>query len=182
VFRFIDESLHKDYNTLNDHLQHRLCAGVDWGQKKDYTAISIGCADCLKEIVLDRFNTVEYPAQRDRIKAHYERGTPEMLAEANSMGLPNIQQLRNDGIPIIAFTTTNASKAQIIQHMRLAFEQRSFKWLDIPYATHELEAYEMKVTPLGNVTYSAPEGLHDDTVIARALMLHRALLGGFSTA
>ena len=84
------------------------------------------------------------------------------------MGLPNIQQLREDGVPVIAFDTTMASKAQIIQRMRLAFEQRSFKWLDVPWATHELEAYEMKVTPLGHVTYGAPEGLHDDGVIARA--------------
>jgi hypothetical protein len=96
------------------------------------------------------------------------------------MGLPNIQQLREDGVPVIAFDTTMASKAQIIQRMRLAFEQRSFKWLDVPWATHELEAYEMKVTPLGHVTYGAPEGLHDDGVIARGLMLTRAQTGSFS--
>jgi len=75
-----------------------------------------------------------------------------------------------------------ASKAQIIQSMRLAFEQHSWRWLDVPYATNELEAYEMKVTPMGHVTYGAPEGLHDDTVIARALMLHQAMLGRFSLA
>jgi len=38
------------------------------------------------------------------------------------------------------------------------------------------------VTPMGHVTYGAPEGLHDDTVIARALMLHQAMLGRFSLA
>ena len=36
-----------------------------------------------------------------------------------------------------------------------------------------MEAYERKVSPVtGRSQYSAPEGLHDDTVIARALMVH----------
>lgn len=180
VFRFIQDNLYTPNGET--HEGHRLVMGIDWGQKADYTALSIGCADCLKEIALDRFNAVEYPAQRDRIKAHYGRHSPEVLAEANSMGQPNIEQLRQDGIPVVGFNTTHASKAQIVQAIRLAFEQRSWKWLDIPIATSELEAYEMKVTAQGNVTYGAPAGLHDDTVIARALMLHRAQIGGFSLA
>ena len=37
-------------------------------------------------------------------------------------------------------------------------------------ATLELEAYEGKVRgPKGRSAYSEPEGLHDDTVMARAL-------------
>ena len=179
VFRDIEQSLWQG-DGIEPHLKHRLCMGVDWGMKNDYTAISIGCSDCGREVMLERFNSASYPMQRDRILGHYSRGEPEVLAEANSMGLPNIQQLREDGVPVIAFDTTMASKAQIIQRMRLAFEQRSFKWLDVPWATHELEAYEMKVTPLGHVTYGAPEGLHDDGVIARALMLTRAQTGSFS--
>ena len=38
----------------------------------------------------------------------------------------------------------------------------------------ELEAYERTVTPLGRSQYNAPPGLHDDTVIARALMVWQA--------
>jgi len=138
----------------------------------------------MQEILLERFNATDYPAQRNRIKAILGRLPilPEILAEANSMGQPNIEQMREDGVEVRGFETTMASKAQIIQAMRLAFEQHSWRWLDVPYATNELEAYEMKVTPMGHVTYGAPEGLHDDTVIARALMLHQAMLGRFSLA
>jgi hypothetical protein len=181
VFRFIQENLYTQTGG-EDCRKHRLVMGIDWGQRADYTALSIGCADCAREIVLDRFQGIDYPTQRDRIKAHTKHWEPEVLAEANSMGLPNIEQLRVDGVPVQEFTTTHASKAQLIQAMRLAFEQRSWKWLDIRQANQELEAYEMHVTPQGNVTYGAPEGLHDDTVIARALMLHQALGGSFSVA
>ena len=165
------------------HTGHRLTMGLDWGQKRDYTAGSIGCSDCMREVEVFHFNATDYPSQRASIKAHWDKWNgPEMLAEANSMGQPNIEQFRVDGVEVRGFTTTNASKAQLIQAMRLAFEQQSWKWLDVPWATNELEAYEMKVTPLGNVTYGAPEGLHDDGVIARALMLHQAQLGQFSMA
>jgi hypothetical protein len=34
----------------------------------------------------------------------------------------------------------------------------------------ELEAFEQRPTKSGLTHYGAPEGLHDDTVIARALM------------
>ena len=183
VFRFINENVCSN-STLDLCIahKHRLVMGIDWGMKRDYTAISVGCSDCGREVSIEHFNSMEYPAQLQRIMARYKQGEPEVEAEANAMGLPNIQQLRTDGIPVIAFDTTMASKAQIIQRMRLAFEQRSFKWLDVPWATHELEAYEMKVTPLGHVTYGAPEGLHDDGVMARALMLNRAQVGEFSLA
>ena len=54
--------------------------------------------------------------------------------------------------------------------LALAFEREEVRWLDDSTATMELEAYERKVSPTtGRSSYSAPAGLHDDTVIARAL-------------
>ena len=45
-------------------------------------------------------------------------------------------------------------------------------------ATLELEAYERKVSATtGRSAYSAPEGLHDDTVMARALANQARLTG-----
>lgn len=163
------------------HKGHRLVAGLDWGQKQDHSVESIGCADCLEELLLDRWQG-PYPAQRDRIAGHHARLHPELLAEANSMGQPNIEQLREDGVPVTGFDTTHASKAAIIQAMRLVFEQQSWKWLPVDWAMREIEAYEMKVTAQGNITYGAPAGLHDDSVIARALMLRQAQVGRFSIA
>jgi len=166
---------------FDEHDEHRLVAGLDWGQKNDYTALSIGCADCSKEIRLFRVRGDDYPTQRERIKSILnEYHTIELLAEANSIGLPNIEQLRMDGIAVNSFTTSNSSKAQIVQTLRLAFEQRSWKWIEDPIAWRELEAYEMKITPAGNITYNAPSGINDDTVIARCLMLRQALTGRFT--
>jgi hypothetical protein len=169
------------YVFSEEHNNHRLVGGLDWGQKNDYTAFSIGCADCSKELRLFRVRGDDYPTQRERIKDILKHYTHiELLAESNSIGQPNIEQLRTDGVPVNGFITSNSSKAQIIQTLRLAFEQRSWKWLDDEVAWRELEAYEMKITPSGNITYGAPAGLNDDTIIARALMLRQATIGRFN--
>lgn len=165
-----------------DHEGHRLVMGLDWGQKNDYTVLSIGCADCCRELLLVRFNSIDYPTQRERIRVQFEKWGGELLAEANSIGLPNIEQLREDGIPVLAFDTSHASKTFIIRELQLALERETWKWVDDPVGTQEFEAYEMRVTAQGNVTYGAPEGLHDDTVMARAIMLYQATAGRVSFA
>jgi hypothetical protein len=38
-----------------------------------------------------------------------------------------------------------------------------------PVATAEMQAFETTQLPSGMVRYAAPEGMHDDTVIARCL-------------
>lgn len=160
------------------HEGHRLCAGLDWGRKNDFTVLSLGCADCMRELWLERTNQIEYHHQRNILKSVLELFTDvELLAEENSIGLPNIEQLRLDGIDVQGFTTTNTSKGIIVQALRLAFTQHEWKWLEDMTAWNELEAFEMKVSLSGLAKYNAPEGLHDDTVMARMLMLRQATQG-----
>ena len=66
----------------------------------------------------------------------------------------------------------------MIESLALAFEREEVRWLGDPIATLELEAYEVKVNQHTNrASYSAPEGLHDDTVMARALANQARLTG-----
>jgi hypothetical protein len=75
-------------------------------------------------------------------------------------------------LPVMAFDTTASSKPQLIENMGLALEREEWQFQADPVWTGEMEAYERKVSAItGRSQYSAPEGLHDDTVIARALML-----------
>lgn len=176
VFRNIEPNLTAKSVDPSVHKGHRIVSGLDWAQKHDFTAHSIGCADCKVELELDRFNKIEWAFQRARIKAAIDKWTiKEVLAEENSIGSPNIEALQAEGLPVKGFQTTAQSKSPLIQSLALAFERNEFKWLNIPVATAELIAYESKVsTVTGRVSYSAPEGMNDDTVIARALMNHAA--------
>lgn len=177
VFRNINANLTAITNPIpTDHQFHRIVSGLDWGQKHDFTAHSVGCADCKVELSLNRFNKIEWDFQRERIKSDFDTwGIKEIYAEENSIGGPNIEALQKEGLPVVAFTTTAASKSQIIKSLALALERQEFQWLNIPQATTELVAYESKISPItGRISYSAPEGMNDDTVIARALMNHAA--------
>lgn len=179
VFRNIAANLTKETAKPEGHPGHRLVAGVDWAQKHDFTAISVVCADCKREVELDRFNQISWDFQRGRLQAIAETwAVSEILAEENSIGSPNIEALQNLGLPVRPFQTTASSKPPLIQSLALALEKEEYDWLDVPVATAELEAYESKVNPnTGRVAYTAPEGMNDDTVIARALSLQCAANG-----
>ena len=180
VFRNLDACLTLQPSTPDKHKGHRLVMGVDWAQAHDFTVDCVVCADCCEEVELDRFNQIDYGVQRDRLTTMVRRwGVTDILAEENSIGKPNIDQLYSEGLPIRGFQTTAQSKGSLVQSMALALEREEYHWLADATARGELLAYEAKINPVTNrVTYSAPGGQHDDTVIARCLALKMALTGG----
>jgi hypothetical protein len=178
VFRNISACLyHKNLEeTAADHENHRIVLGVDWAQTIDYTAFSVYCSDCRREVELDRFNSVAWSVQQARLQRLFEKWkAKDVLAELNSIGSPNVEALRKEGLPVIGFQTSPQSKPQLIQDLVLAFEREQAKWIDDPQATAELESYEAVINRTnGYITYSAPKGAHDDTVMARALAFRAA--------
>jgi len=181
VFRNIPACLTAPLESvIGRHRAHTVVMGVDWAKQADYTCLSVVCRECAQELALERFNKIDYNYQRERLKSLAEKWyVSRILAESNSIGEPNIDALRMDGLPIVGFATTASSKPPLIESLALAFERAEVRWLNIPFATAELEAYERKISAItGRSQYSAPEGLHDDTVIARALANKARLEGG----
>lgn len=171
VFRNIAACLKAPKTTPEQHRGHRIVLGIDWGMKNDFTVACALCVTCNAEVELDRFNKIEWSFQRARIKAIYDRWKVSGgLVELNSIGSPNFEALRPDCPSLRGFETTGSSKPPLIQSLALALERVEVQWLDNEVAKLELMAYESKVsTATGRVSYSAPEGQHDDTVIGRAL-------------
>lgn len=157
---------------------HQYIFGVDWGKSNDFTVISVLDINRQALIYIDRFNQIDYQVQLGRLQVLYERFQPTaIIAESNSMGQPLIEQLYRQDMPVQPFQTTNATKAQIIDGLSLAFERGDIQILNDPVLIHELQAYEMERLPSGLLRYSAPEGMHDDCVMSLAL----AWYGGFNT-
>jgi hypothetical protein len=176
VFKNIGANLHAPLGVHpRDHARHRLVAGVDWGKQNDFTAISVGCVDCMEEVELKRFNKISYTFQRQKLTEIIGRWNVKyVIAESNAMGLPNLEILQREGLPVAPFDMTATSKPPLIENMILSMDRAAFQFLDIREATGELEAFERKMSTLTNrPKYGAPpdSGFHDDTVIARALML-----------
>jgi hypothetical protein len=180
VFRNITACCVLEPSTPSEHEGHGLVMGVDWGKVDDYTVLSVGCRDCQAEVALDRFHGVEYRMARQRLTVLAERwNVYDILAESNAMGEPIIEELQYAGLPVRGFQTTAGSKPPLIENLALALEREEVHFLSDAIARAELEAFEMKVNAhTGRATYAAPAGVHDDTVMARALMARAMQLGG----
>jgi len=103
------------------------------------------------------------------------KGAPYLLVIKESQlsvldGLPlQIETLAQEGLAIQPFLTTNASKAQIIDALALAFETGKISIPNDPALIAELLAYESERLPSGLIRYGAPDGLHDDRVMSLAI-------------
>lgn len=171
VFRRIRECARSSHDAPDAHDGHRIVFGVDWGQQNDYTAIAAYCGDCRRMVALDRFNQVSWTIQRGRLAALAAAWKPQtIIAESNSIGAPLIEALQAENLPVVPFETTAASKPPLIQSLVLAFEQGAVNIIADAALIAELEAYEESRNAVtGRVSYSAPSGGHDDTVMALAL-------------
>jgi hypothetical protein len=91
-----------------------------------------------------------------------------MVIESNSIGQPVIDHLVGRDMAVVPFYTSHASKQPLIQSLQSAFEHGGLKIINDPIQVGELQTYESKRTAAG-FSYSAPNGMHDDCVMALAL-------------
>ena len=168
VFRRVLNAVNDD--TI-DVTEERLAIGCDWGRQNDATVFAVVGLGSGQLIEIDRMTQTDYQTQVMRLQALHERynKNADIIAETNSMGGPIVEALQNAGLPVIPFTTTNSSKAQIIDGLALAFERGDIRIPRDPTLIGELQAFESKRLASGAISYSAPSGLHDDCVIALAL-------------
>ena len=157
------------------HAGHSIVIGADWGKSNDYTRLRAGCRNCQRCVDWDGFNRIDYHFQREKLKALVDKWHADVLPERNSIGEPNIEELLRDGIPIMrgvdgkaGYNMGATTKPLLIESLVLAIERGQLR---LPKEdADELESYELKVSVNGHPAYSAPEGMHDDRVIADALM------------
>lgn len=155
-----------------------LYIGIDWasGVGSDSTVVS-ALNERGEQVFMLRFNNKRSVEQVDYIVQYLTPFIPKIrliVAECNGVGQPLVDALKvsmDNKVKIAEFSTTNASKIRIINQLQVAFEQRQITILNEPQQTNELSMYEAKVNSNGTVTYNAPSGGNDDTVIALMLSL-----------
>lgn len=147
------------------------CIGADFARKHDFSCF-IPMNSARQAISVSYRAQDDYPVQKQRLGAlAMSMGFARIMADEASVGDPIIQDLRNAGFQVEGINTNGPMKRTLIENLRLALEQGSISIPDDELLIEELEAYEYQVLPSGTLRYSAPEGKHDDTVIALALAL-----------
>jgi hypothetical protein len=163
-----------------------------------------------RQVYLDRFNKIDWTFQRARLLTLAQKWQVRgILAEENSIGSPVLSELKKEHItgvtirededytgqpieerteqyskllPIQGFYTSPQSKPLLIESYALAIEREEIILLNDPTQKAELSAYEIELMPSGRFRYSAPAGMHDDTVIAGALTFQTIQRRGFVTS
>ncbi|HQN10414.1 MAG TPA: hypothetical protein PK569_22850, partial [Thermoanaerobaculia bacterium] len=173
VFRGVMACAH---GSLEEPRPGHFVLGVDWGKHQDFTVLVL--LDVKKRVVVDfdRFNQIDWHLQRRRLVEMVKRweragARVEIVAEANSMGESQIEELRREEDPVYVqqFVTTGPSKTRIVEQLQLAIETKRIAYPNLPTIVNELQAFEQERLPGGGMRYSAPEGMHDDVVMALAI-------------
>lgn len=144
--------------------------GVDWGRTNDATVFAVIDTGLHAIVHIDRMTDTDFALQRMRLKVLADKFNRAIcVVETNSIGQPQLEALQAMGMSVQGFTTTNATKAQIISALQLAFEQESITIIPDPLLVNELMAYQSERLSSGLLRYGAPEGMHDDTVMAACI-------------
>lgn len=157
----------------------KLYVGVDWGAGNDGDFTVISAVDGTgKQRKLKYWNNKGTNEQIDEIFnfiKEYRNRIAYVVSENNSIGKPLTDlledRLRQAGLTvrIERFNTSNTSKNDIVTNLQVAFENKSIEICDDSHQSAELGIFEMQYNvKTRTITFSAPQGLHDDTCMALA--------------
>ena len=141
--------------------------GVDLAKARDYTVI-IGLNEGGEVCHLERFHHVPWTYIVERVTA--AAALAPTVVDATGVGSPVIDMVLANGEVVDSYMFTQASKAKLMQGIAYAMAQGAIAYPE--EVAQELRLLEFRYTPLG-ISYSAPEGYHDDQVMALGLAIYQ---------
>lgn len=147
--------------------------GVDLAKKHDWTVI-IGLDSKGMIAKYERFQK-PWPETIETI-SNTIGGSIPCFVDSTGVGDPIVDILQKNGhTNVEGYTFTAPSKQKLMEGLAVAVQKGETSILDNEHKL-EMESFEYVYTRTG-VQYSAPEGMHDDTVCAHALAIMKLLRG-----
>jgi hypothetical protein len=178
VFRNV-ESLHG--GVLEEPRDERhYVMGVDFARKNDWTVALVLDGDTRHVVAFERFHGVPWNEICNRVATLAAKYRARVVPDATGVGDPVVEALRDrqlDLEPVVItggknLTETGVPKTTLIQALMVAAENHEFTFpAKLEVLTNEMQAFEYDTTAAGSLVYSAPEGMHDDAVMALALAM-----------
>lgn len=139
--------------------------GIDLAKSVDWTVL-IGLDATASVCSFDRF---QKPWEETIDEIHNLTKKKPALVDSTGVGDPVLEALQKGGhaSQYEGFKFSSQSKQMLMEGLAVAIQQQKISFPDGPIRK-ELEAFEYEYTRTG-VRYSAPDGIHDDCVIALAL-------------
>jgi hypothetical protein len=166
VFRGVDRIIKGSFQPFEQHKQY--VTGVDLAKLEDFTVLCVLDMDghlC----AFDRFSELDWVFQRKRIVQLAQRYNARLLIDSTGIGDPVCDELYRENVRIDRYKFTNSTKKDLVETLSIMIENGQLSIPQVPELINELKLYGYKTTSSGNVQYGAPEGYHDDCVVALAL-------------
>lgn len=145
-----------------------VAVGADLAKAQDWTVV-IGIDKDGVVCGFERWQHVPWGETTARLKGlirHYPANV-----DSTGVGDPIVEDLQKECYGVRGFQFTAQTKQRLMEGLALAIQSRQIKFPPGPIK-QELELFEYVFTRTG-VRYSAPEGYHDDCVMALALAVDR---------
>jgi phage terminase large subunit-like protein len=152
--------------------------GLDLARTTDFSVLTI-FDTAGRQVFLDRFNQLSWAVQKDRFIPVIRKYRAKVAVDATGVGDPIVEDLKRAGLDIIPYVFTSESKKRLIETAMVGFDQKQIRILNDEVQRGELDMFEYRMGKTGTVQYSAPEGAHDDCVIALCLawyLLHGPII------
>ncbi len=158
-------------NSMQDPIPgHVYVIGCDVAKLVDYTVITVYDRTTNWQVFQMKFNALEWPAIRGRIKDVSMRYNNALVyLDSTGAGEPTYDDLAREGVPVEPIHFTNEIKKQIIEKLSNYIELRRIRIFNDEDTINELNSFTYDISAHGRIIYEAPVGFHDDIVIAHAL-------------
>jgi len=157
-------------------LGHEYVLGTDLAKHQDWTVIIVADKQGGQVVYFDRFQRESWGLVRGKIVATAKRyNNAEVIPDSTGVGDPITEDLERAGCRVYrdgdrpGYVFTARSKEQLIENLIVTMTNRGIKYPHIPKLIDEMKEFERTESKAGNIQYSAPQGKHDDCVIALAL-------------
>ena len=169
VFRKILDLVRGDY-LPGPQLGSSYVIGCDVAKHQDWTVMDVMDVETGHTVHMERFNQLSWPIIEDRIAHESKRWNDAVIwLDSTGVGDPIYDYLEARGVPVEGTKFTNESKAHLVQALAAAIDKQEISYPEDDLVTGELEVFDYEMLPSGKFRYGAPEGFHDDIVIAKAL-------------
>ena len=145
---------------------------IDWGKTGDFTVATMWCYGENNEILLSGFMRFRRVAYTEALSIHlfkfYSKfkSVSIVIHDATGVGggLVDLMEARYTGSTVVSNIFTNQRKTEMVNRTIIAFEKKEMILPHWQVLLAEATSFEVKVNAIGTISYSAPEGEHDDTV------------------
>lgn len=188
VFHLPDTSIQNSRILPNGLIENYLptgfvVLGIDLARTNDYTVLYGARMSDRRNCYFERMQAVTWPEQKRRVRravATLLRSGAEnvmLMIDSTGVGDPVREDLEYEGYDVVGinFTTHKVNMVRLLA--KDLEESQAFILADAQM--DEFRDYGMALTAAGRMTYSAPEGEHDDVVSAKMLSHWGVINEGF---